>query len=204
MSTFLQMRTHVDDEAGMTLDADMVKRWVNDAYFEVQAAAKFPWRIRTKSVNTTASQPYVLLGDEVDDVISVLWAGSPPLQQWHPDAFADLFEGDTTETATGPTDCSVLRTDTTDTDDPALFIWPLTDGVEALAIRYVTRVAEMSADGDIPDMPISWHWLIIDGALAKLRRWEDDPSAEPSKQEFMLKLQAMVKSHGGDFVHNSS
>jgi len=68
-------------------------------------------------------------------------------------------------------------------DGGTLYIYPPPDGVYTLRVRYRNATTELSADGDTPIIPLSWHPGVV--LLARCKHWEsieDWPKYQVARQ----------------------
>lgn len=203
MATLASIRTALSERAGATLDSTFANRLINESYAEVFGAARWPWRIRTKSVNIASGAAQFSAGAEVDDIIGLKWSNGSGndvvLSEWHPDTWQDLFEGDKT-TAANATDFAVLHTGATANDNFDVHIWPVLSSSGTYNLRYAARAVDLSSDSQEPDMPDDTHYLVTLRALAKYFRHEDDPQADAVEADYRQKLQAKVQYYGGEII----
>jgi hypothetical protein len=149
---------HYLDDSGTELAR--VKQWVNDAYSEICEIEDWPFLETTATgnaplaltrcrnvesvVNTTDGIPLTWAPRRwVIDIFGTVPAGTP--RWWY-------LEWSATDTAT----VNVAPT-----------------AVDGLSVRLFQHPVALSADGDTPVIPARFHWLIVEGAVAKAYRDAD-------------------------------
>ncbi|MCC6156082.1 MAG: hypothetical protein IT367_20120 [Candidatus Hydrogenedentes bacterium] len=177
--TFLELYTEGFDRMGVTVaeaDADdlsMMKRFANEAAQFVAVALRLPELEKSAGITfltsgLTALPSWVAAVNEVYNVSNV------PLDKKEPRTFEDLYRGDTT----AATDPSVYRVEGMDASgNLQISTWPVISSTRAGTVKGIRRIAVMSADGDVPEIPAEKHFLIVDRMVALYREWEESEAA---------------------------
>ena len=158
-----------------------VKQWYNEAYIEICEAEEWPFLVATAS----GAAPLALTrARRVTDVIDTVQ--EVPLDYMPKKSLRAIY-------GVIPTDSPRFWYPTTASDTITVNLAPVS--TNALAVDFIQYPALLSADGDIPVVPVRWHWVITEGAVR--RAYEDndqDIPAATAEKRFQYGLQGMRKS----------
>ena len=177
--TFLEIYTEGFDRLGLGASEvpagvlTMMKRFANEAAQFVAVSLRLPELEKSAGI-TFATSGITSLPSWVAWVTEVYNVAGAPLEQKSPRSFEDLYRGDTT----AATDPSVFRVEGMDASgNLQISTWPVIASTRAGTVKGMRRIAVMSADGDIPEIPSEKHFLIVDRMVALFREWEESESA---------------------------
>lgn len=211
MATFLELAGSLHQEAGLsgsgpasvTGQSGMNKKvvdWINAAWYEIQSARagwKWMWR-NTGSVTTTVGvNEYDLaaLGFDTDnlvgDSISIQVTGSPNtiIKLDHisyesfreQTAFYPMVSGQPIYSSLTPGDTLVLNT------------YP--DRQYDIKFEWYVRPSFMSDNGDVPGMPLMFHPMIVELALAKYALHDGAPDVyQVAEKEYAMWMRRLERS----------
>lgn len=154
-----------------------VERIVNEATQKIASAKKWIWlEDAQKSIAMVGGTKSYFIDDTISDLLELIDANGAPLSEVARDTFEDLYRADTS-TAANPTRYTVDGMAGT-TRKIGITVWPTPSESSTVTIRGNRRVADMSSDSDVPEIPDELHHLIVDQAIALLREFEESPMAE--------------------------
>lgn len=108
----------------------------------------------------------------------------------------DLYQPDI-ETTGAPMAYALFRNDpaigVTAAKKRQLQFFPTPDAVYNMEVRYLKQLSDLSADGDISDMPLQFHTIAIDGAEWMMSKSLNDPAENMKKQAYEFGLQKMIE-----------
>jgi len=182
--TFLELRTELfargvdylnQDAAGTT----RAKRWLNEAYIE-DVCDEQPWPFLETTVTGTAPLSIA----DVKDVLYVV--DTTNKTRLSSTDIRDVVDVDTDPLTAGTPHSYYLN------GASSLAVYP-TNTTVSLSVRYVKVPAELSADGDVPVLPARFHPMIVDGAMVRAYRDNDEwEAAGQAQQAFDARLGRMT------------
>ena len=186
--TFGQIIQRVYDKLGLTAEATMVARMVNEATQEVASAA--PWRFLQEETSHlwTTNQAQYTVGTSVSHVLQLHASTGWPLDIVSQHLFKDMYRADTS-TSAYPRVATLNGMGTT--GNLSFRVWPLPASNSTGAMRYLRRVNVMTTDVDEPSIPNEWHQLIVDGALSRFANHEDHEQLTAYRAQFDAGLEKM-------------
>lgn len=154
-----------------------VERIVNEAANKVASSKKWLWLEddQTNLTMVSGTKSY-LVDPTIADVLELIDQNGAPLSEVSRDTFEDAYRGDTSAAA-DPTRFTVDGMDG-DTRSIKVTVWPEPNEASTVTVRGLRRVAAMTADADVPEVPDELHHLIVDQAVALIREFEESPLAE--------------------------
>lgn len=187
--TFGQIIQRIYDKLGLTAEATMVARMVNETTQEIASAA--PWRFLEENTNHlfTTSQAEYTTGTSVANVLFLTASNGSPLDILSQHLFKDLYRADTTGTAAYPYVATLNGMNTL--GQQSFRVWPLPAANSTGTMRYLRRVNTMTTDADEPSIPTQWHQLIVDGALSRFANHEDHEQLANFRAQFDAGLEKM-------------
>jgi hypothetical protein len=80
--------------------------------------------------------------------------------------------------------------------------FPCADAVYNIEFRYFMELPDLSADGDIPKLPVPQHNLMIDGAEWLGNKFLNDPNQDDLKKAYEFGIQQLIESENanGDWM----
>jgi hypothetical protein len=142
--------------------------FINEVIQEIHEATDFMFLKTTDTLTTVASQQeYTISTAIATDVNKILSVTSRD-----PERFLDQldkrdiqrFDPDFTDEATDPFAYYLEGADT-------LGLYPTPSAVKTLYVDYLKTVADLTADADMPVIPVRYTQVIIDGAIARGLKW---------------------------------
>lgn len=199
---FLELRTQVlswlDDVNAGYFTSSQVNRWLNNAQYETQKQLlQAGENYYLECVQTTLvvnQQDYVLPDDFMKlHRLELILSGSPPNQDVTPLAPITLNQQDLVAANTGQPQYYVIKRN-------RLMLFPTPDTAASIKLFYSPRVAELSADTDVPDVPQHYHEYIavlatIDGLLKDGRPME---AMMVKKNDYLSMLKADSEERNQD------
>lgn len=181
--TFAELKQALFDRLGdqefTPLDSTVttVERIVNEAANKVASSQKWYWlEDAQKSIAMVDGTSSYFLDATIGDIVELINGSGDPLSEVARDTFEDLYRGDSTAAA-NPTRFTVDGMQGS-SRKIGITVWPEPSGASTVTIRGYRRIAEMTADSDVPEIPDELHHLIVDQAVALLREYEESPMAE--------------------------
>lgn len=173
-----------------------VKRWLNEAQWK--ALRRVPLRELkvTATLSTTSGTSYVSLtaGNKTLRIVDVVYADSgDELQPVSLEWMDRLSVAIGTNAATGRP--LYYCTDGTDPYAMKLQLWPVPNAVYSLVLRYYKEPAEMSANSDAPTIPDAHVDLLVNYAVSRAFRAEDD---QERAAQFMAEYETGVRALADD------
>lgn len=167
----------------------LVATWLNDAQRKAVQESEFRTQEETKAFTTTSGDGTLELPADFCRWIDFYDSGV----NW-PLTPLERGEYDALEAASGrPTAYTVVGDQIT--------LWPTPDGSYGLSLRYWRLPQDMVTDGDEPEIPAQYHEVLVDYALMKCYRRENDrPEAELCKREW----EAGVMKMRGEVQHDTA
>lgn len=174
-----------------TASQTRAKRWLNQAYLEL--CEMYDWPFLEASTTGTSNITISDLGKVLSVIDSTNYTVVPYLDR------REVLRISTDLTTTGVASVWYLEGSTT------LKTYPVS--TSTLTIRYISVPTELSSSSDSPVVPARFQDLIVDGAVIKAYKDNDDAQAAAAlRQEYDRSLQVMINSllnrdHGtGDFI----
>lgn len=141
---------------------ELTKRWLNTAQRKVVQQSEFRTQEEAKAFTTTASDGTLELPADFCRWIDFYDTGL----NW-PLTPLEKAEYDALEASRGrPSAYTVVGDQIT--------LWPTPDAAYPLSLRYWRLPQDMVADGDEPEIPAQYHEVLVDYALMKCYRREND------------------------------
>lgn len=154
-----------------------VERMVNEAANKVASSEKWVWLEDAQTdIDMVDGTKSYFADATIADILELIDANGSPLSEVARDTFEDLYRGDSTEAA-APTRFCVDGMDGA-TRAIGVTVWPTPNAASTLTVRGYRRIAKMTADADVPEIPDELHHLIVDHAIALFREFEESPMAE--------------------------
>lgn len=191
--TFGNLKQRVYDVLGLTDETTMVESIVNEVAQEVATAA--PWRfLREKADQAfTTSVTYYTCGTRVAHVIDLHASDGTPLDIVHQDTFDDLYRSDTS-TAAAPSVACIEGHESTGSCAAAFTVWPSPSALSTGTLWFLRRVAWMTTDADVPEIPSQWHPVIEEGSIARYAKHESHPAMEKHEAKFQAYKEEMRRN----------
>jgi len=183
-------------ELGLTAESVLVARSVNEAAQAVAMAANWRELEKTASITFLASG-LTALPSWVRDVTAVLNASGVPLDGKDRESFDDLYRGDGT-TASDPSVYCVEGLDAS--GNLQVSTWPVIASTKAGTVKGLRRLTVMAADGDVCELPVEMHYLVVDRAVALLREWEESEMAQTAQARADSNLGRAMAAKGQDVM----
>lgn len=198
--TFLEIQTECYDRLRIpTPDATitaLVKRMVNNAVRKMSTYRNWPWMETSTSLSiSNATRAYALSATEAF-VLGIHDSSGVPLNEVSRDTYFDMYRGDATTGS--PT---VFAVDGMNTSNVlTIQVWPVPTGSATLTVRCRRRVADLSADGDIPNIPTQYHYALVSLSAAMVREWEQSEGWLPLMQLAQAELDQIDQLEFGQRV----
>jgi len=162
------------------LNDTRVGRYVNQSYQEVCAYASMPWPFLEDSASGNAP----LTISDLRAVLAVMETTNKrplfPIERRQ----IDLWDP-TLEYVSLP--CYWYL------DGTAVKVWPLPPATVSLSVRYIKRPADLVANGDEPLVPEAYHDLIVDGAVIRCQKDNDNYAAAAAvREDWQRQIDLMV------------
>ena len=198
--TFLELQTECYDRLRIpTPDATitaLVKRMVNNATRKASTYRNWPWMETSVSLSISSSTRAYTLGATCGFILNMHDSNGVVLNEVSRDTYFDMYRGDATTGS--PT---VFCVDGMDTSNlVTVQVWPVPTGSATLTVRCRRRVADLSSDGDIPNIPTQYHYALVSLAAAMVREWEGGQDWQPLMQLAMSELNQMDELEFGQRV----
>lgn len=108
----------------------------------------------------------------------------------------DLYQPDI-QTVAAPTGYILFRQDpdiaTTAAKQTQISFFPIPDAQYSIEVRYAKELSDLSADGDIPNLPVPYHTVMVDGAEWLGAKFLNDQREPQLKQAYEFSLQKMIE-----------
>lgn len=143
-----------------------VKRWLNEAQRYVMAQTDLRGQEDLQTITTTATDNTYTLDADFLRMIHVADTETDDLLQ----GIAQAAFDDLDSTNTGRPQLWTVTVST-------LYLYPTPDGAYSLTLRYYKSPPDLSADGDIPQLPEMYCHLMVSYALQRAYRRENDYEA---------------------------
>lgn len=144
----------------------------------------------------TLRQVFYSLSTSVSRILSIRQSSTPSKLTNMGYRSLDLYQPDISTTG-APTAYALFRLDpsiaATAAKKRQLQFFPSADGIYNMEARYVKLLSDLSADGDISDIPVPFHSVIIDGAEFMIGRQMNNPATPELKQSYEFGIQKMIE-----------
>ncbi len=170
------LRVEVQSRGFDYLPAARINTWINYAYHDVCHRQAWPF------LETTTSGTAPITISDFGHALSVVdTTGNGPLQ-W--EDMRTILEFDPSLSATGSPELWYLN-------GSALTVYPAST-TNTISVRYLKVPTDLSADTDTPILPSRFHYILVEGALVKAYKDDDEEQgAQAATGEFELGLLRM-------------
>lgn len=171
------LRQEVQSRGFDYLPASRINTWLNWAYHDVCHRQAWPF------LETTTSGVAPITISDFGHALSVVdTTGNGPLS-W--EDVRTLREQDPTLTGTGSPMVWYM-------DGSALTVYPAST-TNTISVRYLKVPTDLSADSDTPLIPSRFHYILVEGALVKAYKDDDETaSAQDAATEFEAGIMKMT------------
>lgn len=174
------------------------KTWLNEASWDVATRGRWRWLDSSTAIATVANTTSVAVASATVMIPERLRPNQTGIKEpdfipW--DSYADRFQRESPTLARGvPTTFSF--------NDDKLEFYPTPDAVYNYTLYYYGIPAEMSANGDLPWMPVEHRGVLVSGAMMKMAaRDKDFTSAQYWSDQYEGQIAKMkttnVLTYGG-------
>lgn len=184
MSTYGEMQTEVlEHQLNDTKYRPSVKRWLNEAQARIARQASVPSLYVVTDLPWSAGHNHAALPEDYARKVEV--ADATDQENWRLLFPMELSDFDSLPDSEGtPTDYVIIGED--------LYLYPTPESVSLISLSYYRIPAEMSADGDEPEIPSDYHYLLPYWALYRCFSRENDiEQATYWKNEWLTELEKL-------------
>src|SRR3990167_2568625 len=185
MSTLAQLRTQVRDEivepSPGFVSNDEVDRWLNEGLVDCLDAADIEAEAVDDITTVDGAESYALASDVgvVERVELLDEDDDTEFVALHPMSIHERIDGE------GSPIGFYVR-------DSLLYPVPIPDDAYDLKAFYTRVGVTLSADGDIPIIPVRYHYLLAKYAVGEAKRKGDDPAYVTYRQDYVDGRTGMV------------
>lgn len=175
--------------------SDPVLSWLNAALHEFEIAHEWPFLQNLTTANVTAGIQAVVLPSDYSRTYTVRLVGSTdplvfiPSLSYQNKSFDQALVG-------LPTHFTLIGAST-------LLLWPTPTSSAVVNIFYRKLVPDLAVDGDIPGIPIRFHYgLVLKAAAIGLMAENEEDRAQTAQSEFDSFVERAVENvgqQGGEF-----
>lgn len=151
-------------------DTTLVSRcgdWINETIQDLHKRSKFIYLHATGTLTTVADQQEYAFSSIASDIEKVLYIrdqdNDNPLREISYATLYDIVPDPESDTTSNPLNYYIK--------DETIGLYLTPSSVQSLPVDYKKRSVDLSADGDVPELPLEWTDIILMGAEARGLRY---------------------------------
>jgi hypothetical protein len=185
--TFLELQTAVLERFEED-QRDNSKRWINLRYGQLWTAER--WTFRQTEANPVTAVGVANLGTvpvNLGRVLGLWDENGVELNYYRPDQWNRNFLADVATSTGAPWGYTVVN--------GAIKVGPTPSAVATFTLLHLRRITSLVADGDVPELPAEYHWLLVPGAQAQGQIVKQDPNAGMSEQAYLQGIDLLRRDY---------
>lgn len=179
-----QVQGRCQDTAATTLI--QIQNFINQVVRELVVSSIFVPKLEgSETITTAASTATYDLPSDFDRIYDILQKDTPSkLTFLTNDQFDNLKPNPGGATSAGGKPLYYTIWGVSLTELRQISFYPIPDDIYTIYLKYFKILADMTAATDLPAIPVRWHWLIVQGAYAKICEYNEDTVTGLAYQEY--------------------